>query len=141
MTPFERARADISRRDGASYLAGAWWAHLGPKADWCSAAMQVWHSAAGQHFHSITPAARSWLHVGEAVTVEDARPGDVVVLWRDKPSSWKGHVAFLAKELKAGEDLLLLGGNQRGSVCERAYPLSRLLGIRRISSLAPPSPK
>jgi uncharacterized protein (TIGR02594 family) len=132
MTPFERARADISRRDGASYLASAWWAHLGPKADWCSAAMRVWHSASEVDLPHITPAARSWMNVGEEVTLEAARPGDIVVLWRDKPSSWKGHVAFLAKVPEAGEDLLLLGGNQRGAVCERAYPLSRLLGIRRI---------
>jgi uncharacterized protein (TIGR02594 family) len=141
MTPFERARADIGSGDGAAYLALAGWEHLGPKADWCSAAMRVWHRASEVDLPHITPAARSWMNVGEEVTLENASPGDVAVLWRGKPGGWQGHVAFLAKALKAGEDLLLLGGNQRGSVCERAYPLARLLGIRRISSLAPPSPK
>lgn len=132
MTPFLHALTDIGSRDGAGYLLRAGWEHLPPKADWCSAAMRVWHLRAGVECSRATPAARSWLHLGEPVELADAREGDVVVLWRDKPSNWQGHVGFLAKAPAAGEDLLLLGGNQRGSVCERSYPLNRLLGIRRI---------
>lgn len=132
MTPFEYARVDLGNLFGADYLSLTGWRHLPAQASWCSAAMRVWHARAGIHLHTVTPAARSWLHVGEGVTLEDARPGDVAVLWRGKPGGWQGHVAFLAKVPEAGEDLLLLGGNQRGSVCERAYPIGRLLGIRRV---------
>lgn len=133
MTPYEHARADLGSRDGAGYLLRAGWEHLPSTADWCSAAMKVWHLRAGVECSRATPAARSWLHSGEQVELADAREGDVIVLWRGKPGGWQGHVAFLAKVPAQGEDLLLLGGNTRGAVAERAYPLGRLLGIRRFA--------
>src|SRR5210317_324983 len=34
--------------------------------------------------------ARSWETVGKPV--DDPRPGDIVIFWREKPNSWKGHV-------------------------------------------------
>jgi len=84
--------------------------------------------------------ARSYLEWGEPVTLDNAQPGDVVVFWRDKPSSWKGHVGFFVR--RAGEFIEVLGGNQANAVNVARYPVSRLLGVRRMASAAPePSQK
>ena len=39
-------------------------------------------------------AARSYLKWGQEVTLDDARPGDVVVFWRGSKDGWQGHVAW-----------------------------------------------
>ena len=71
--------------------------------------------------------ARSWLDWG--VAVDSPRVGDVCILWRQDPSSWKGHVGFYL----GGNDewVVLLGGNQGNRVSVREYPRSRVLGFRR----------
>ncbi len=74
--------------------------------------------------------ARSYLDWGVPVALADARPGDVVILWRGDPGGWQGHVAFLVR-FDAGERMILRGGNQGNTVSDAAYPVSRLLGIRR----------
>ena len=83
--------------------------------------------------------ARSWLSVGEVVTLENAEPGfDVVIFKRgtgtqpgadviDAP----GHVGFYAGT--EGKRVLVLGGNQGDSVSIEAYPKSNLLGLRRLA--------
>ena len=71
--------------------------------------------------------ARSWLEWGRPL--DAPRPGCIVVLWRDDPASWKGHVGFFVRI--AGEEIVLLGGNQREQeVCGHAYPLASVLGYR-----------
>lgn len=82
-------------------------------------------------------AARSWLLVGEPITLEKAEPGDVVVLKRgggDQPGpevlDAPGHVGFLVDH--TGGMLRVLGGNQSDSVTIDVFPASRLLGIRRL---------
>ena len=73
--------------------------------------------------------ARQWLSFGVYVPIAKAKPGDIVVFWRESRSSWKGHVAFFVRETPA--EIVCLGGNQSNKVCEKSYPKSRLLGIRR----------
>ena len=70
--------------------------------------------------------ARSWLAWGQVLQVP--RPGCVVVLYRDDPQSWKGHVGFYLRH--DAELVYLWGGNQKGTVCENAYPLASVLGYR-----------
>ena len=77
--------------------------------------------------------ARAWLNVGEVV--EDPHMGDIVVLWREKPDSWKGHVGFFIRQTET--HAYLLGGNQSGKVQISAYPINRVLGYRRIVADAP----
>lgn len=77
--------------------------------------------------------ARSYLTFGEPVTLEQAREGDIVVLKRGK-SSWQGHVGFYVKHTST--TVTLLGGNQANQVNRRAYPLSQVLGVRRIDAAA-----
>ena len=71
--------------------------------------------------------ARSYSRWGRAVTIEDARPGDVVVLARGKP--WQGHVGFWDR--REGDKVYLLGGNQSNQVKRSAYPVSRIVAVRR----------
>ena len=73
--------------------------------------------------------ARSYLEWGAPVGMAEAKPGDVVVLWRGKPQGWQGHVAFLLGF--EGETVILRGGNQGNCVSDSSYPASRILGIRR----------
>ena len=63
------------------------------------------------------------------INIDDAKPGDVVVLWRQDPKSWKGHVAFYDKHDK--KYVYILGGNQRDEVSIAKYPRDRIVTIRR----------
>jgi uncharacterized protein (TIGR02594 family) len=73
--------------------------------------------------------ARSWLEWGIVVPPEQAREGDVVIMWRDFKDSWQGHVGFWAGAV--GNHVLVLGGNQRNQVNVKSFPSDRILGVRR----------
>lgn len=94
---------------------------------WCSAFVNYVCKKAGYQY-STKLNARSWLTVGSPVDVP--RVGDVVVLWREKPDSWKGHVGFFVNADK--DKIYILGGNQNNRVCIAAYPKNRLLSYRSI---------
>ena len=72
--------------------------------------------------------ARSYLKWGTPVSLDEAKPGDVVVFRRGN-STWQGHVAFFMA--KDGDKIAVLGGNQRDAVSIARYPAADLLGIRR----------
>ncbi|WP_431166327.1 TIGR02594 family protein [Tenacibaculum halocynthiae] len=72
--------------------------------------------------------ARSWLGVGKPVEIP--KQGDIVVLWRESPNSWKGHVGFYIRQTK--NYVYVLGGNQNDQVNIQAYPKKRLLQFRRV---------
>ena len=74
--------------------------------------------------------ARSFLDVGKDIPLEEALGGDVVVLWRDTPTSRLGHVGFLANIDK--HYVYLLGGNQGNQINITRYPIARILGVRRL---------
>lgn len=74
--------------------------------------------------------ARSLLGVGTATT--EPEQGDIVVLWREKASSWKGHVGIFIRE--EGNLVYILGGNQSNKVCIKPYARRRLLGYRRLGA-------
>jgi uncharacterized protein (TIGR02594 family) len=82
--------------------------------------------------------ARSWLTVGMPVETGMAEPTfDVVILSRGSGQQpgpdvieAPGHVGFFSGTDDSG--IYLLGGNQGNSVSVRRYPMSRLLGIRRL---------
>ena len=99
------------------------------KASWCSS-FTHWCFANVGIVGTGSALARSWLDWGEALTAP--RPGCVVVLWRESPDSWKGHVGFYLRH--DDEHVCLLGGNQLGWVCENAYPLECVLAYRWPSS-------
>jgi uncharacterized protein (TIGR02594 family) len=86
--------------------------------------------------------ARSWLKVGQPVGIDGARAGfDIVILSRgggDQPGpdvfDAPGHVGFYSGRLYFSSecDVFILGGNQDNTVSIQSYPVSRLLGIRRL---------
>lgn len=80
--------------------------------------------------YSKTLTARSNLKIGRKV----AKPsiGDIVILWRESPDSWKGHVGFFVKETP--RLIYILGGNQNNTVCIKAYPKVRLLEYRTLNT-------
>ena len=95
------------------------------KASWCSSFVN-WSLAQVGIAGTGSALARSWLTWGEAL--DAPRVGCIVVLSRDDPAGWKGHVGFF---LRAGaEDLYLLGGNQLEQVREHFYPRANLLRYR-----------
>lgn len=75
----------------------------------------------------ITPAARTWLRYGEPTGTPEM--GDVVIFWRESPSSWKGHVGFFIRENR--DYIFVLGGNQNNEVNITPYLKSRVLGYRK----------
>jgi uncharacterized protein (TIGR02594 family) len=83
--------------------------------------------------------ARSWLTIGEVVSLNEAEPGlDVVIFKRGKgiqpgPKviNAPGHVGFYAGV--EGSQILVLGGNQADSVSISPYAKSVLLGVRRLA--------
>lgn len=84
--------------------------------------------------------ARSYLKYGYSISNFDnpkaklamkPQAGDIVVLWRDKKDSWKGHVGFYAGVEEENDMIYVLGGNQGDEVNIKRYPISRILDIRR----------
>lgn len=106
---------------------------------WCSSFVNAMAKATGREC-SDSLAARSWLDVGERVSLRDARPGDVVIFWRGKKNGWQGHVAFFEYYNEKRELLYVLGGNQGNEVNVSGYPKARLLGIRRLRNIDGPQP-
>ncbi len=110
----------IVEYNGCTNLAG-----YDDKISWCSSFIN-WCLARVGVAGTRSALARSWLAWGQPL----AEPvyGCIVVLMRDRPTSWKGHVGFY---LRHDDDFLyLFGGNQRGAVRELAYARSRLLAYR-----------
>jgi uncharacterized protein (TIGR02594 family) len=83
--------------------------------------------------------ARSWLRVGRALHIDEARRGfDTVILrspGRHEPGpeviDATGHVGLFAG-LESSR-VLVLGGNQSDRVSVARYPVSRVLGVRRLA--------
>lgn len=70
--------------------------------------------------------ARAWLKFGKPT--DTPKIGDLVILWRNSPNSWQGHVGFFAGF--ADGKILIHGGNQNDAVNIQAFDSARLLGFR-----------
>ncbi len=80
--------------------------------------------------------ARSWLRVGRGINLDQAEPGDIVIIKRgtdDGPEviDAPGHVGFYAGMFHGFIEIL--GGNQSDTVKISRYPVERLLGVRRLA--------
>ncbi|CAH1653592.1 TIGR02594 family protein [Chelatococcus asaccharovorans] len=109
-----------------------WWQDMGApfrddETPWCGAFMDHILRSSGEETVETGQVARKWLNL--PVTLDEPAVGCVVVLWRESPTSWKGHAGFLVGKTETG-DLLLLGGNQHDAVTVEAFPASRVLGYR-----------
>jgi uncharacterized protein (TIGR02594 family) len=73
-------------------------------------------------------AARSYLRWGSPI--DKPSFGCVVVFWRGSPQGWSGHVGFVMARDRSGENIYVLGGNQRDGVNQKWFPTERVLGYR-----------
>ena len=89
---------------------------------WCSSFVNWCMREAGR-VGTDSAWAKSWIKWGYPLDIP--RKGCVAVFSRGEVN---GHVGFFIKEI--GENVIVLGGNQKDSVCEALYPKSRLLGYR-----------
>ena len=102
---------------------------------WCAAfvnSVLEYHDIPGSESVSQHPLlARSFLKWGERVTEPEF--GDIVIFTRNN-SNWQGHVGFYIESaiVDGVPSYIVLGGNQDDEIKYKAYPISRLLGIRRI---------
>ena len=95
------------------------------KASWCSSFVN-WSLAQVGIIGTKSALARSWLEWGEQLTAPVE--GCIVVLWREDPDGWKGHVGFFLRVDQ--EHVHLLGGNQLGQVREHFYLRESVLAYR-----------
>ena len=117
-------------------MAAAWPEH--DEVPWCSAVPYMVSTALGlPRPAALGLMARSWLGVGQGVSLEAAEPGfDLVVLSRgeDPPGpevlDAPGHVGYFLG-VQASK-VLVWGGNQSDAFSLAYFPLSRILGIRRV---------
>jgi len=96
---------------------------------WCSA-FANWVAKESGFEYSGQLTARSWLKIGESTP--NPVQGDIVVLWRESPESWKGHVGFYVRETK--RYVYIIGGNQKDQVNIKAYPKTRILDFRKLKT-------
>jgi uncharacterized protein (TIGR02594 family) len=74
--------------------------------------------------------ARSWLTVGTPVDPKDATAENDVVVVSRGTDPLQGHVGFYAGHSWTG--VLILGGNQGNAVSIAEFPLTSVLGVRRL---------
>ena len=95
------------------------------KVAWCSSFLN-WVFTKSGHTGTGSALARSWLDWGKPIS--EPKIGCVVILERENPTGWQGHVGlFLSIK---GDHIYLLGGNQLDEVREHHYPISSILGYR-----------
>lgn len=97
---------------------------------WCSLFVN-WVALQAKYTRSGSLAARSWLNIGFATATPEI--GDVVVLWRESPQSWKGHVGLFIRH--QGTNVYILGGNQGNMVNISAYPATQILGYKVLEKI------
>ena len=139
---------DIRERDGAQHHPFIQWAHsltgLGQDAadeiPWCASFVSAVAFLLGLQY-SRSAAARSWLNQGQAIKLNEAEPGnDVVILKRGRApqpgpevtSGAPGHVGFFAGVGPDGR-IMLLGGNQSDGVNTQSFDREDVLGVRRLA--------
>ena len=99
---------------------------------WCSLFMN-WVALKGGMKRTGKLTARSWLNTDVSHIVDEKpEPGDLVIYWRESPSSWKGHVGIFLGYSQDQTRIYTLGGNQNNMVSISAYKANRLLGFRRL---------
>ena len=97
---------------------------------WCSTFVNWVAKNAGLNY-SKKANARSWLNIGTKVTSPE--PGDIVVFWRESPSSWKGHVGIFLGISSDRKRVYCIGGNQGNRVSVSAYRENTVLSYQRLA--------
>jgi uncharacterized protein (TIGR02594 family) len=98
----------------------------GDEESWCAVFVNYILKKSGANYIK-TSGARKLLELPNQVVLP--KKGDVVIFWRETPTSWKGHTGFYVSE--TASTIKILGGNQNNSVSYRDMQKYRLLGYRR----------
>ncbi len=113
--------------------------HVADEVPWCAAFVNHFAWLLNLPRPAFPARARHWLMAGEDITLPEATSAfDIVVLSREEGDPGPdtidapGHVGFFSRYEVAEDHLWLLGGNQHDRVSISPYPLSRVLGIRRL---------
>ncbi len=143
MTPYEIAQTYIGTTEGPgpennpvimemyASVGHDWVEH--DAVAWCAAFVGHCLETAGiRSTRKLT--ARSYLDWGIPVEISAAQPGDIGVIPRGS-SSWQGHVFFIHRI--DGPWVWALGGNQSDAVTIKRYPVSKLIGVRRVGNVVP----
>lgn len=72
--------------------------------------------------------AKSFLNIGTPTTTPEL--GDLVIFWRNSPTSGLGHCGIFIRDTK--NFVYVLGGNQDSRVCIKAEPKQALMGYRKV---------
>ena len=97
------------------------------KTAWCCAFVN-WETKTSGYEYSSKLHAWNWLSDGGTTKYLDW--GDIVILWKVSPISWKSHVGFYTKE--TGRFVNVLGGNQLNTVSIKAYHKYRTLDFKKL---------
>ena len=95
------------------------------KAAWCSSFVN-WVFAQVDIKGTASALARSWLDWG--YLIDTPKRGCIVILEREDPNGWQGHVGFYLRT--ENDRIFLLGGNQLNEVREHDYDSATVLGFR-----------
>jgi len=108
--------------------------------EWCAAFVNSILYRSGipgsESVHRFPLLARSFLHWGTRVDLNDVKRGDIVIFPRGS-AGWQGHVGFYYDSyIEDGvEHWLILGGNQENSINISGYPKHRVIGVRRYEEI------
>lgn len=140
-------RLEIEEREGAQHHPFIQWSlslcgyglDAADEIPWCGAYLTAIAFLLGLP-HSKSAAARSWLNVGQAITLAEAEPGnDVLILKRGRgpqpgpevTSGAPGHVGLFAGFAPDGR-VLVRGGNQANGSNTAPFDREDVLGVRRL---------
>lgn len=140
MTPYALALrfvGELHELPGVQHHPFIQWAHMlcrlgaeqPDETPWCSSFL----NAIAWLLHlprSGSAAARSWLDVGQVITLDQAVPGWDVVILRRGAHPTQGHVGLFAG--RTGGLVHLLGGNQGNKVSIAPFDVADVLGVRRL---------
>ena len=100
---------------------------LKDETSWCAAGLNWALKKAGLPYQN-TLNARSFLNIGEET--KTPKVGDICILWREDPKSWKGHVGIYLRE--DNQYVWLYGANQANQWGINAFYKNRVLGYIKV---------
>jgi uncharacterized protein (TIGR02594 family) len=133
MEPRELIWLEIMKNFGLSEIPGeidnptivSWFVEMGfpeikdDETAWCSLLMNIACKRLGFPYTGKLNA-RSWTRVGKYVTFP--KVGDIAIFYRNKRTSWEGHVGLFAGYNQDKSIIWTLGGNQNNKICIAGYP-------------------
>lgn len=97
---------------------------------WCAAMINGCERAAGKPGTGLLNA-QSFRTYGDAIDIDDAQEGDIVVFHFPFDKDWQGHVTYFVSWDDADNKVKCIGGNQSNMVCYAEYIQDYITDVRR----------